>query len=231
MVDSILNHAIANEKKNIDFGREIPVSVLKEFCDAIQFVMKNALNEEPSQDMEGQYAKLHLDIEKALSEWAHKRYPHLEPEPSPVQSLWRKLKSGWKDDDESTQLVCIQVLTPEEQIKYGIEDIRALMQQTIQLVYRTRKEYHDQIVGMFLDRVQWHAIMQQNGKKFSANEVPQAKPPRLLEEERPLWLQIEDRGQECEFLKLWLENFPAKEIALNLNITEGRVWNMATEMR
>ncbi len=230
LVDSILNHIVANKKENIDFGREIPVSVLKEFCEAIQFVMKNALNEEPNQNMEGQSDKLYLDIEKVLSEWVHKRYPQLEPEPDPIQSLWRKFISGWKDDDESTPLVCIQVLTPEEQIKYGIEEIRALMQQTIRLVYRTRKKYHDQIVGTFLERVKGHEAEQQKGKVSSVNEIQQAKPARL-EDEQPLWLQIEDRGQEREFLKLWLENIPAKEIALNLNITEGRVWNMASDMR
>jgi hypothetical protein len=229
LVESILNYAVANEKKNIDFGREIPISVLKEFCEAIQIVIKSALNEEPNQDVEELSEKLHLCIEKALSEWAHKRYPRLEPEPGPIQSLWRKFISGWMEDDESTPLVCIQVLTPEEQIKYGIEEIRALMHQTIQLVYRTRKEYHDQIVGVFLELVKARAARPQKSEEAVDDQV-RAK-PRRPKEGQPLWLQIEDRGQEREILHLWLENMPAKEIALQLNISTDRVYNIISDLR
>ena len=229
LVESILNHVAANQEKNIDFGREVPVSILKEFCEAIRVVIESALKDKTNQDSELQADKLHLDIEYALSEWAHKRYPRPEPEPGSVQGLWHKFINWWMEDDESTPLVCIQRLTPAEQTEYGFEEIRALMQENIQLVYQIRKEYHDRIVGMFLERVKARAARPQKSKEAVDDRV-RAK-PRRPKEGQPLWLQIEDRGQERELLHLWLENVPAKEIALKLNISTDRVYNIISDLR
>lgn len=103
------------------------------------------------------------------------------------------------------------------------------MQESTQLVYRIRKEYHDRIVGMFLERVKARAARPQKSDEAVDDQV-RAK-PRRPKEGQPLWLQIEDRGQEREILHLWLENMPAKEIALQLNISTDRVYNIISDLR
>jgi DNA invertase Pin-like site-specific DNA recombinase len=66
---------------------------------------------------------------------------------------------------------------------------------------------------------------QKNGTILEKNVPPRIK------ESKPLWFQIEDRGQERELLRLWLANVPAKEIALTLNISKDRVYNIVSDLR
>jgi len=45
LVEGILSHVAANQKTEIVFGREVPVSVLEEFCKTIRVVLASALDQ------------------------------------------------------------------------------------------------------------------------------------------------------------------------------------------
>jgi hypothetical protein len=227
LVESILNHVAGKHNADLVFVQQVPRNVLIEFCTAIRVMMASALGHDSGQDLNLERDELRFLILPILYKWASNRNQK-EPESQAgvVQRVRRKLEDWWMTDDESQSLQFIKKLSPAEQTEYGFSVIQARMQECIQVVYRSREAYQDQLIRIFLERMETHSMEQQkNGVILEKNAPP------CIQKSMPLWLQIEDRGQERELLRFWLENMPAKEIALTLHISKDRVYNIVSDLR